>query len=173
MLDSAELVAELGMNVWIFIALCAVLWPSFHLLAGYVAQRLPLAWLTRWPMISASYGWEHGGRCYEWLRIRAWKDHLPEAGGLLRDGFAKRQLASAELDYLDRFARETSRAEFGHWLTWALALTFFLWTPWWMGVFMLIYAGVINLPFILIQRYNRARLRRLMQRRRRANTRTD
>ena len=166
-------ISALGMDVWSFFALCAVLWPSFHLIAGYVAQRLPLDWLTRWPIISASYGWEHGGRCYEWLGIRAWKDHLPEAGGLLRDGFSKRQLASAELGYLDRFARETSRAEFGHWLTWALALTFFLWTPAWMGLFMVVYGGLVNAPFILVQRYNRARLRRFITRSAHRSARAD
>ena len=155
------------------IALCAALWAGFHLIAGYVAQRLPLDWLTRQPIIGASYAWERGGRCYEWLGIRVWKDHLPEAGGLLRDGFSKRRLTSAELDYLDRFARETSRAEFGHWLTWALALTFFLWTPVWMGVFMVVYGGLINLPFILIQRYNRARLRRFIARSARRSARAD
>ena len=155
------------------IALCAALWAGFHLIAGYVAQRLPLDWLTRQPIIGASYAWERGGRCYEWLGIRAWKDRLPEAGGLLRDGFSKRRLASAEPDYLDRFARETSRAEFGHWLTWALALTFFLWTPWQMGLFMVVYGGLVNLPFILIQRYNRARLRRFIARSARRSARAD
>jgi glycosyl-4,4'-diaponeurosporenoate acyltransferase len=92
---------------------------------------------------------------------------------MLRDGFSKRRLASAEPDYLDRFARETSRAEFGHWLTWALALTFFLWTPWQMGLFMVVYGGLINVPFILIQRYNRARLRRFIARSARRTARAD
>jgi hypothetical protein len=33
-----------------------------------------------------------------------------------------------------------------------------------MGLFMVVYGGLVNLPFILVQRYNRARLRRLITR---------
>jgi glycosyl-4,4'-diaponeurosporenoate acyltransferase len=59
-----------------------------------------------------------------------------------------------------RFLLETVRAECSHWLTWGMALIFFAWTPWQVGVVMLIYGAIVNLPCILIQRYNRARLQR-------------
>lgn len=145
-----------------FIALCALLWIGFHLGAGYLVQRLPLAWIARLPVVGETYGWERSGRIYEPLGIRCWKVYLPDGGGLLEGGFAKRHLKGRERGYLRRFAQETSRAELGHWLTWALALSFFLWTPWWLALIMVLYGGVINVPFILVQRYNRARLQRLL-----------
>ena len=147
-----------------FIALCAAIWIGFHLGAGYVAHRLPLAWLAALPVVGASYGWEREGRLYERLGIRLWKDWLPEAGAFFSGGFSKRRLDSREPDYLERFALETCRAEASHWLTGALALTFLLWTPWPVAALMVVYGAVVNGPFILVQRYNRARLRRVIAR---------
>lgn len=103
------------------------------------------------------------GKAYRWLGIRKWKDRIPEAGAFFRGGFSKRHLQSHDLDYLKRFALETTRAEFSHWLTWALSLTFFAWTPWPVGVMMVLYGAASNVPFILVQRYNRARLCQIIQ----------
>lgn len=140
-----------------------LIWIGFHFGAGYVAQRLPGRLFVAIVPLSREYRWEDSGRLYERIGIRWWKDHLPEAGGMLRGGFAKRHLESGDPDYLARFALETCRAECSHWLTWSLALTFFAWTPWPVGVVMVIYGAASNLPCILVQRYNRIRLRRVMQ----------
>lgn len=144
------------------IALYAVIWPLFHFGAGYVAHRLPQHLFAGFAVVSRTYTWERGGRLYEGWGIRRWKDSLPEAGAFYQGGFAKRQLAGRDPGYLGRFIVETSRAEFSHWLTWALALTFFAWNPWPVGVMMVGYGAAVNLPCILIQRYNRPRLRRAL-----------
>lgn len=143
------------------VGLYAGIWLGFHVGAGYLAYRLPLAWLDKIPWVCRSYRWERGGRVYQRLHIGAWKERLPEAGGLFPGGFSKRRLQTTSPAYLQRFAREVCRAECSHWLTWGLALTFFAWNPWPIGVVMVIYGGLSNLPFILVQRYNRARLARL------------
>ncbi len=148
--------------MWTLITLYATLWIVFHLGSGYVAHRLPLHLLVALPVIGSSYTWEEKGKFYAWLWIRRWKDALPEAGGFFRGGFCKRHLHGTDANDLDRFAQETCRAEYSHWLTWSMALTFFAWNPWQIGVVMLIYGAVTNAPFILVQRYNRARLRRIL-----------
>ncbi len=144
-------------------ALYAVIWVLFHFGSGYLAQRLPIGRIAALPFVGDSYAWEQSGRVYERLGIRAWKDHLPEAGALFRGGFSKRRLLGGDPGYLEQFALETSRAEFSHWLTWSLALTFFAWNPWQVGVVMVIYGAAANAPCILVQRYNRVRLRRVMR----------
>jgi glycosyl-4,4'-diaponeurosporenoate acyltransferase len=146
-----------------YAALYAVIWIFFHFGAGYLAHLMPAGLVAALPAVSRQYGWERTGKIYERLGIRSWKDGLPEAGGLFRGGFAKRRLESHDADYLGRFALETSRAECSHWLTWSLSLTFFAWNPWQVGVVMVIYGALANAPFILVQRYNRARLHRLIQ----------
>ena len=104
---------------------------------------------------------ERGGRLYERLRIRRWKDRLPEAGALFAGGVSKRRLAAD----LERFAAETRRAEYGHWLAMACAPVFALWNPLMGVVLMATYSVVVNAPFIAIQRYNRQRAQRVLTRR--------
>lgn len=145
------------------IALYAVLWTCFHLGAGTLAQQVPVRRFVDLPFVSRRYGWECNGRLYEWLGIRWWKDHLPEAGAFCPGGFPKRQLQSADPAYLRLFVLEASRAEFSHWLTWSLALTFFFWTPWPIALFMVFFGALGNGPCIMVQRYNRIRLERVLR----------
>ncbi len=140
----------------------AGIWCCFHLGSGYIAHRLPLHLIGSLTMICRTYQFEHNATVYHRFRIQVWKDQLPEAGASLPGGFSKRQLRERKESYLLRFQLETCRAEFSHWLSWLLALTFFTWTPWWIAIIMLVYGGITNLPFILIQRYNRARLNRVL-----------
>jgi glycosyl-4,4'-diaponeurosporenoate acyltransferase len=70
-----------------------------------------------------------------------------------------------DLDYLERFGRETCRGEAVHWVVLLCASLFFLWNPWWAGLAMVVYALIVNVPCILAQRYNRIRLARVRQRR--------
>jgi glycosyl-4,4'-diaponeurosporenoate acyltransferase len=145
------------------ITLYSVVWILFHFGAGYVAHHLPARILVALPFVSRSYARERAGKAYRWLGIHTWKDRIPEAGAFYRGGFSKRHLQSHDLAYLERFALETTRAEFSHWLTWGLSLTFFAWTPWQVGVMMVLYGAASNVPFILVQRYNRARLCQIIQ----------
>jgi glycosyl-4,4'-diaponeurosporenoate acyltransferase len=46
----------------------------------------------------------------------------------------------------------------------AVSPLFLLWNPWWLGLVMIAYAVVANGPCILIQRYNRGRLVRVLAR---------
>jgi glycosyl-4,4'-diaponeurosporenoate acyltransferase len=41
------------------------------------------------------------------------------------------------------------------------SLVFFIWNPWWVGIVMIVYAILVNVPCIIIQRYNRIRLKRV------------
>ena len=138
---------------------------------GFGAHTIPATrfaddgWLTRLRPI------EEDGRWYEQrLGIKAWKSRLPEAGALFRDGFSKRSLTDGSTAHLARFVIETRRAELTHWSVLALAPLFFLWNPWGLGLVMCAYAIAANVPCILIQRYNRARLARVLVRARRARS---
>ena len=67
-------------------------------------------------------------------------------------------------EYLRRFLSETCRAELSHWIAVVIGLNFFIWNPWYVGLIMLVYGLATNLPFILVQRYNRLRLRAVLAR---------
>ena len=90
--------------------------------------------------------------------MHRWKDRLPEAGAFFAGGFSKRSFAGPDRAYLRRYLAETCRAEASHWISAAMSLTFFLWNPWYVGVLMIVYGLATNLPFIIVQRYNRPRI---------------
>jgi glycosyl-4,4'-diaponeurosporenoate acyltransferase len=140
----------------------AALWALWSTVCGYAGHRLSTATLARdGPLRLRPV--ERDGRVYERvLRIKAWKDALPEAGSLFRGGFSKRRLTRHDRAYLERFRLETRRAELTHWAILLLAPVFFAWNPWWLAIAMLGYGLVANVPCILVQRYNRSRLERLL-----------
>jgi glycosyl-4,4'-diaponeurosporenoate acyltransferase len=143
---------------WVLVVDVAA-WTVVGLAAGYGMTKVPSrrlaedGWLTRVRSV------ERGGRLYEHLGIRRWKDRLPDAGGWFRGGVAKRTTGGPSS--YERFVIETRRGEITHWLVLAAAPFFALWNPPGLLVAMVVYAVVANLPCILVQRYNRARLERI------------
>ncbi len=146
-------------------AVGSLVWVLASVLVGYRASRLTdedLARDTRWTRLRS---WERGGRWYERrLRIRVWKDRLPEAGDLFEGGVSKRRLPARNQAGLERFVRETRRAESTHWVLLAVAPVFALWSPPVIMATMAAFALVANVPCLLVQRYNRARLLRVLAR---------
>jgi len=96
--------------------------------------------------------------------LKAWKRWLPDGASWFAGGFHKRSLTSRDADYLRRFITETRRGEACHWLAMMLCAIPFVWNPWWGCLIIGIYALVANLPCILLQRVNRARLQQLVHR---------
>ena len=149
----------------ILVLIDAGVWATWSGVCGYLAHRIPASRFSRDRGLFRIRGFEAGGRFYErWLRIKRWKDRLPEAGALFRGGFSKRHVGAGDRGALERFAAETRRAELTHWLILAASPWFFLWNPWWLGLAMLGYGIVANVPCLAIQRYNRARLLRMIPR---------
>jgi glycosyl-4,4'-diaponeurosporenoate acyltransferase len=145
------------------VAVDVAAWAAVGFAAGYTAHRLPLQRLERDGRLTRLRAFERDGRWYERrLGIKSWKGRLPEAGDFFAGGFSKRRLAGARPDDLRRFVAETRRAELTHWWVLAAGPVFFLWNPWWLAVVMVGYAAAANVPCLVVQRYNRARLLRLL-----------
>lgn len=137
-----------------------------HAGTGWLAHRLPLHRLQADGPVLALRRWEADGRVYERrLRIARWKDRLPEAGATFAGGVSKRHLTGRSSERLRRFVAETRRAERAHWMALAGAPLFALWNPPVGAAAMLVYGVASNGPCIVVQRYNRARLTRVLERR--------
>lgn len=140
-------------------------WVGSEMLAGYRAARLSLADLERDHRLLRLRAFEADGRWYERrLRIRSWKDRLPEAGTVF-GGMTKRTLPGRTDADLSRFDLETRRAERAHWSSMLGLPLVVLWNPLAGVVLMVGFGLTFNLPFIVIQRYNRARIDRVLRRR--------
>jgi glycosyl-4,4'-diaponeurosporenoate acyltransferase len=145
-----------------------VAWGAFHALTGWAAHRLPDRRLLRDGWLLRQRSFEDHGRWYRRrLRIHCWKDALPEAGDLFAGGMSKRELPSYDEAGLERFARETRRAELTHWWAMWCGPLFVLWNPPLAAALLVAYGVLVNLPFIWIQRYNRFRIEALLTRLRR------
>ncbi|MFM7060434.1 MAG: hypothetical protein ACKOZL_04515 [Actinomycetes bacterium] len=149
---------------WVQAVVCVVVWAGASAGFGYLGHRLPLSRFDHDAWWSRLRGDEVGGRRYERLGIKRWKDRLPEAGALYAGGFSKRDLRAHDREHLARFAAETRRAEAVHWWILATVLVFPFVVVWYAVIPNLVYALVANVPFIAIQRYNRARLERIIAR---------
>lgn len=132
--------------------------------AGFWAHRLGLSRLGRDGPVLRIRWFEAGGRLYRrYLGVHRWKDRLPEAGAFFPGGQSKRHLPGADRDSLFRFAAETRRAERAHWVALGIVVAApVLWNRPLGVVLMTAYGAMINGPCIVVQRYNRARLLRLL-----------
>ncbi|CAN5393942.1 glycosyl-4,4'-diaponeurosporenoate acyltransferase [soil metagenome] len=141
-------------------------WIVIGVATGLAGHLMPLRWLDHDNWLTRPRRFEARGRIYQRVfRIRAWKDRVPELGGLFRGGFSKRHLIDRSTPQLERFEAETRRAELVHWANLDAGPLFLIWCPPWIGAVMIVFGVVAHLPFIMIQRYNRARLARLLDRR--------
>ena len=148
------------------IVVSCLAWVLLGLLTGSFVHRLPLRRLDHDTWLTRRRRFEDGGRFYERrLHIRVWKDRLPEKGDLFRGGFSKRHIRSRSDEFLGRFTIETRRAELVHWMNACAGPVFLLWCPLGLGAVMIVFGWGAHLPFICIQRYNRARLERTLARR--------
>jgi len=140
-------------------------WLAIHLGFAWAGTRAPKRLFDPARRLYRIRSWERKGQFYEGIMgIRSWKDRLPDWGGRFKGGFFKRSLEYNSPEYLQRFILETCRGEAVHWAVLSMALPFFLWNPWWAGMIMVLYAAAVNLPCILVQRYNRSRLTLLLSR---------
>jgi glycosyl-4,4'-diaponeurosporenoate acyltransferase len=146
------------------VAIDVVAWAAISATAGYVGHRLPAACFEHDGSLTRRRAGEVIQTYERTLRIKRWKDRLPEAGALFRGGFRKRELATGDRAHLERFVVETRRAEHVHWWILVTGPLFLLWNPWWLGLAMVAYALAANIPCIAVQRYNRLRLQRALGR---------
>lgn len=153
---------------WVLVLANSAVWAAWGTSVGYAGHRLPLRAIDHDTRLTRIRGWERDGRTWERLGIRKWKDRLPEAGAFFGGGMSKRSLPGREADDLARFAAETRRAELVHWAVLAIVPVFALWSPPALFAAMAAYGVLANVPCIVVQRFNRARIERVLARRQRA-----
>jgi glycosyl-4,4'-diaponeurosporenoate acyltransferase len=137
-------------------------WMIIHMGVSYLMTHIPLRSFDTGFWLYKQRKWEKDSKIYVRIfRLKKWKKRLPDGAALFKKGFKKKHLKELDSVYLDDFIRETCRAEFTHWIMFLFSSVFFIWNPWWVGIVMIVYAILVNLPCIIIQRYNRIRLKRV------------
>jgi glycosyl-4,4'-diaponeurosporenoate acyltransferase len=131
----------------------------------FICEKVPsrVYYYKKW--LFRERGWENGGRIYEYyFGVKKWKSKLPDISDFMKWRFNKKHLAEASSDYLSVFLTESCKSEFTHWMIIASTLFFNFWNDIATSAFMVIIACLLNMPYIIIQRYNRPRLIKLLRR---------
>jgi glycosyl-4,4'-diaponeurosporenoate acyltransferase len=140
---------------------------ALGVLSHFVGQALPRNKFDAKGFPYRPAEWEKNGKVYEKLGIKRWKDYLPDMSKIMPD-MVKKKMTAAKEQGTDVLIAETCVAECVHWALIVLSLGLFLfWRGGWAFAFWLVYNILGNVPFIIIQRYNRPRLVMLEERRKR------
>lgn len=143
-----------------------IAWFSFHMLISFACMKIPASFFMRDTFLYRIHPFEQQGALWDkLLKVKQWKKWIPDGTLFLKSGFNKEKLADGSSDTLLFFLNESKRAELTHWLSILPAPLFFLWNPVWAGWVMIAYALLLNIPIIIAQRYNRARIERIEKRR--------
>ncbi len=132
--------------------------------AHYIGEALPRRWFhfDRFPF--AAWKWEREGRIYEAVRVQDWKDHVPDMSRVMKDMVPKRVGFCPTSTEVWVLVSETCVAEFIHFALCIFSPGVYLFWKNSMGVFLSCIVVFCNVPFILIQRYNRPTLIALAKR---------
>jgi len=150
-----------------------VLWPLLQYTAALLCHKFPDALYTERTFLFRTFPFEKEGQLYaKVFRVNRWKHLLPD-GSIKKgeDRYEKKHLSDFSEEGLQKFLLESRRAELTHWLALPFFWVFGFFTPPLIVFYMLVYAILVNLPCILVQRYNRPRVKKLLERKKRRETR--
>lgn len=142
--------------------------------AGFTLGRaLPKRWFHYDAAPFRELPFENGGHFYRRLGIHRWHKLLPDMSRILPETMPEKRItAHLSSGQAEVMVQETCIAEFIHIFLSVAGLALPLLWPGWGGLCaFLAYFLLGNLPFILIQRFNRPKLRALLDRCRRAEAR--
>lgn len=124
-----------------------------------ISIKLPISLFHSGSWLYRERSWERKGQIYQdYFRVKKWKNQLPELSDFLTFLFSKKKMVKLDPDYLYIFVLETCRAELAHWcIIWSM-LAFTLWRGTNSSVLVFFIAVALNLPYVIIQRYNRPRV---------------
>ena len=128
-----------------------------------VGELLPRKYFDYTAFPFRPFRWEKNGEIYEQLHIRKWKDRLPDMSKYIRSMVAKKMISPRNPRFTHRLILETCIAELVHGVLILLSPIFTQHLSGFYGEIAMVLYALGNVPFILIQRYNRPRLVMLIE----------
>jgi glycosyl-4,4'-diaponeurosporenoate acyltransferase len=147
------------------ILLCFIVWPIIQSGCALLMLNLPKRLFHPDHWVYRSHAFEKEGELYQTLfKVKSWKHLLPDGGAVWRKkGYQKKHLEDYRDENLEKFLVESCRGEATHIGPILLFWIFFLFTPFYVGWMMLVYSLIVNMPCIIVQRYNRPRIKHLLE----------
>ncbi len=132
-------------------------------LSHIVGELLPRKWFREDRFPFRAFAWENDGKIYEKLKIKKWKTKVPDLSKIFKYMVPKRVVSynDAKSSDFENLAKETCVAELIHAINCVISFFVIFIAKNIVGVISYVLYVLGNLPFILIQRYNRPRLLRV------------
>ena len=137
---------------------------SLGVVSHYVGQALPRRWFhpDRFPF--KSFRWEQEGNVYRRLGVQHWKDLVPDMSKVMPDMIPKRVSLRGTAEEAMTLVQETCVAEAVHGVLMVLSVWNYLLCQNLLGLAVTLFDAIfLNLPYWIIQRYNRPKLLRLAE----------
>ena len=129
----------------------------------FVGRLFPKKWIRSDAFPYRSFSFEKDGRIYDKINIHEWQDKIPDMSKLVPNLMPTKRLDGNLLEKLPVMIRETCVAELTHFLLGTTALYCFCIWKGIGGIIIVLLYEIGNIPYILVQRYNRPRLIRLLE----------
>lgn len=148
---------------------CIVYAAALGLLSHFIGEALPRRWFDPEKKPYAPWQIEKNGCLYKKLRVHKWKDKMPDMSKIMPDMVKKSiSFSTATSSAISKIAVETCVAEIIHDALILCSTGIYLIWPEPIGAILAIVYAISNVPFVIIQRYNRPTLvllsKRLKQR---------
>lgn len=132
------------------------------LISFYTGALLPRRWFNADKRPFKPFNWENEGRVYDKLAIRRWKGKILDMSKFMNNILPKKLPLSASVRDVQTLVSETCVAEVIHWILCFISVgNYWIWKKSIGGIVIWLLCIVGNLPFILVQRYNRPHLQNL------------
>ena len=132
--------------------------------SNLIGEALRRRWFhaDRFPFRCAK--WERQGKIYEKIQVQSWKDRMPDMSRIMKNMVPKKLEMFPTSAEVYTLIDETCVAEAVHTVLCLLSVVIYFFWKNYFGVVLIVIYIMGNLPFIIIQRYNRPALLALAQR---------
>ncbi len=144
------------LNCFVYLALIGIV-------GFWVGRIIPAKWICADRFPYKAFTFEQDGKIYEKLKIRKWQNRVPDMSKYFPKWIPAKKLDADLEEKLPTMIRETCIAETIHVLLGLFALRCLLIRKGIGGILVTVLYELGNLPYVLIQRYNRPRLQRLQR----------
>lgn len=142
---------ELGMNL--------IILAVFSIVITFLSTKIPekLCFYKKW--LYKERKWEKGGNIYQDIfKVRKWKGRMPELSDFIKSIYPKKYIKEHDIENLLIYLAESCKAELTHVAIILSSLLFHAWNGDFIANVIFIIAFILNVPYIIIQRYNRPRI---------------
>ena len=127
-------------------------------IVGYLIRRDKI---NTYSFLYSPFRWEDNGEIYRKIKINLWKNKVPDMSKYLKMLYPKKMSLHPGSEQILRLVQESCVAECIHIMLIAASPLVYYYINGKWGMFFTVAYALGNLPFIIIQRYNRPKLKAL------------